>query len=108
MKNVYSLMSLCVLTTVLLTTTLRAQTSSIVPEAEASQHVDQNVTVEGIVTAVKTSRKGNTFINCEGIYPDQTSFGNAVYGTYSRYHVHHALEKNSVSFPAPCHHHQDN
>jgi DNA/RNA endonuclease YhcR with UshA esterase domain len=33
------------------------------------------VTVEGVVTAVSTSRKGNTFINFGGVYPDQTFTG---------------------------------
>jgi len=30
---------------------------------------------EGVVTAVSTSRKGNTFINFGGTYPDQTFTG---------------------------------
>jgi DNA/RNA endonuclease YhcR with UshA esterase domain len=75
MKNVISLTNLCILATVLLTAALRAQTPSIVPDAEASQHIGQNVTVEGIVTAVSTSRKGNTFINFGGAYPNQTFTG---------------------------------
>ena len=35
-----------------------AQTPVVVSEAQAEQHI----TVEGVVTAVTTSRKGNTFI----------------------------------------------
>jgi hypothetical protein len=31
--------------------------------------------VEGVVTAVTTSRKGNTFINFGGVYPNQTFTG---------------------------------
>ena len=75
MKIRLQLTSLCVLATLLLTTALRAQTSSIVPDTQASQYVGQNVTVEGIVTAVSTSRKGNTFINFGGTYPNQTFTG---------------------------------
>jgi DNA/RNA endonuclease YhcR with UshA esterase domain len=35
----------------------------------------QNVFAEGVVTAVSTSRKGNTFINFGGVYPNQTFTG---------------------------------
>jgi len=35
----------------------------------------KNVTVEGVVTAVSTSKKGNTFINFGGVYPNQTFTG---------------------------------
>ena len=50
-------------------------TSTVVPDTEAEQHIGQDVTVEGVVTAVSTSRKGNTFINFGGVYPNQTFTG---------------------------------
>jgi hypothetical protein len=53
----------------------RAQTPVVVSDAQAKQHIGQDVTVEGVVTAVSTSRKGNTFINFGGVYPNQTFIG---------------------------------
>ena len=53
----------------------RAQTPVVVSDAQAAQYTGQNVTVEGVVTAVTTSRKGNTFINFGGVYPNQTLTG---------------------------------
>jgi DNA/RNA endonuclease YhcR with UshA esterase domain len=47
----------------------------IVSDSEAAQHIGQNVALEGVVTAVSTSRKGNTFINFGGVYPNQTFTG---------------------------------
>jgi DNA/RNA endonuclease YhcR with UshA esterase domain len=47
----------------------------IVPDPDAWTYVGKNVTVEGVVTAVSTSKKGNTFINFEGFYPNQTFTG---------------------------------
>jgi hypothetical protein len=38
-------------------------------------YVGQNFAVEGIVTAVRTSKKGNTFINFGGVYPNQCFSG---------------------------------
>jgi len=38
-------------------------------------YVGQNVAIEGVVTAVTTSKKGNTFINLGGIYPNQCFTG---------------------------------
>jgi len=52
-----------------------AQTPVVVSGAQAKQHIGQDVTVEGVVTAVSTSRKGNTFINFGGVYPNQTFTG---------------------------------
>jgi DNA/RNA endonuclease YhcR with UshA esterase domain len=52
-----------------------AQTPVVVSDAQAAEHIGQNVTVEGVVTAVTTSRKGNTFINFGGVYPNQTFTG---------------------------------
>jgi|SRR5271165_1268253 len=54
---------------------VRAQTLSVIPDTQASQYIGQNVTVEGVVTAVSTSRKGNAFINFGGVYPNQTFTG---------------------------------
>jgi DNA/RNA endonuclease YhcR with UshA esterase domain len=53
----------------------QAQTPVVVSDAQAAQYIGQNVTVEGVVTAVSTSRKGNTFINFGGAYPNQTFTG---------------------------------
>jgi len=52
-----------------------AQTGIVIPDTEAAQHVGQKATVEGVVTAVTTSNKGNTFINFGGEYPHQTFTG---------------------------------
>ena len=53
----------------------RAQAPVVVSDAQAAQYIGQNATVEGVVTAVSTSRKGNTFINFGGVYPNQTFTG---------------------------------
>jgi hypothetical protein len=47
-----------------------AQTPVVVSDTEAAQHIGQDVTVEGVVTAVSTSRKGNTFINFRRSLPE--------------------------------------
>jgi DNA/RNA endonuclease YhcR with UshA esterase domain len=52
-----------------------AQTSGVIPDSEAAQHIGQNAIVEGVVTAVSTSKRGNTFINFGGVYPNQTFTG---------------------------------
>jgi DNA/RNA endonuclease YhcR with UshA esterase domain len=52
-----------------------AQTASVIPDTEAAQHVGQKTTVEGVLTAVTNSGKGNTFINFGGRYPNQTFTG---------------------------------
>jgi DNA/RNA endonuclease YhcR with UshA esterase domain len=54
---------------------LEAETSTVIPDTEAAQHVGQKVTVEGVVVAVTNSSKGNTFINFGGKYPHQTFTG---------------------------------
>jgi DNA/RNA endonuclease YhcR with UshA esterase domain len=56
-------------------TPLEAQTSAVVTDTEAAQHVGQKVTVEGVVVAITNSSKGNTFINFGGKYPHQTFTG---------------------------------
>jgi hypothetical protein len=45
---------------------MNAQMGAAIPDSEAAQHVGQKATVEGIVTAVTNSGKGNTFINFGG------------------------------------------
>ncbi len=60
---------------------LRAQTPVVVSDTQAAQYIGQNVTVEGVVTAVSTSRKGNAFINFGGVYPNQTFTGRIPTGT---------------------------
>jgi hypothetical protein len=54
---------------------LEAQTSTVITDTDAFQHVGQQATVEGVVVAVFTSGKGNTFINFGGKYPHQTFTG---------------------------------
>lgn len=68
-------MSLSFFATLSLCPLLYAQTPSVISDAQAQQFIGQNVTVEGVVTAVTTSRKGNTFINFGGAYPIQTFTG---------------------------------
>jgi hypothetical protein len=58
-----------------LSITALAQTSTVIPDSEAAQHIGQNATVEGVVTAVSTSKRGYTFINFGGVYPNQTFTG---------------------------------
>jgi DNA/RNA endonuclease YhcR with UshA esterase domain len=43
--------------------------------------VGKSITVEGVVTAVSTSKKGNTFINFGGAHPNQTFTGWVPSGT---------------------------
>jgi hypothetical protein len=47
----------------------------VIPDSQAAQHIGQNVSVEGVVMAVSTSRKGNTFINFGGVFPNQDFTG---------------------------------
>jgi DNA/RNA endonuclease YhcR with UshA esterase domain len=54
---------------------LEAQTSTVITDTEAAQHVGQNVTVEGIVVAIFNSKRGNTFLNFGDRYPNQTFTG---------------------------------
>src|ERR1700741_1551192 len=56
-------------------TALKAQTSTIIPDTEAAQHVGQQATVEGTVVKVFTSKNGNTFLNFGAAYPNQTFTG---------------------------------
>jgi DNA/RNA endonuclease YhcR with UshA esterase domain len=46
--------------------------STIITDAEAVNHVGQDVTVEGTITKVFKSKNGNTFLNFGGDYPDVT------------------------------------
>ena len=47
----------------------------VISDSEAAQHIGQKTTVEGVVTSVTTSGKGNTFINFGGVHPRQTFTG---------------------------------
>jgi DNA/RNA endonuclease YhcR with UshA esterase domain len=53
----------------------KAQTTTVIPDAEAAQHVGQHATVEGTVVKVFTSKNGNTFLNFGAAYPNQTFTG---------------------------------
>jgi DNA/RNA endonuclease YhcR with UshA esterase domain len=75
MKAFLRLLMSVLFVTATLASPLRAQTPVVVSDAQAAQYIGQNVTVEGVVTAVTTSRKGNTFINFGGVYPNQTFTG---------------------------------
>jgi hypothetical protein len=50
----------------------KASDLPVIKDSEAAQFVGQNVEVQGLVVAVTTSRKGNTFINFGVPYPNQT------------------------------------
>ena len=41
----------------------RAQDLQVIKDSEAAQYVGKNVEVRGLVVAVYTSKKGNTFLN---------------------------------------------
>jgi exonuclease VII large subunit len=60
------------LTFVLLSGTAYGQTY---PYTEAASHAGQNVTIEGPVSEVFTSRRGDTFIDIGGRYPNQQFSG---------------------------------
>jgi hypothetical protein len=53
----------------------RAQTTTVIPFAEAPQDVGQHVTVEGVVANVFTSRNGNTFLDFGGADPNELFTG---------------------------------
>jgi len=42
---------------------LLAQTTAMIPDTDAAQHVGQKVTVKGVVIAISNSGKGNTVTN---------------------------------------------
>src|ERR1700730_2381306 len=52
---------------------VRARDLPTVQDSEAAQYVGKNV--RGLVVAVYTSKKGNTFLNFGGKYPNQTFTG---------------------------------
>jgi hypothetical protein len=60
---------------VFLPAALQAQNVPIVKDSEAGQYVGKNVEVRGLVVAVYTSKKGNTFLNFGAKYPNQTFTG---------------------------------
>jgi hypothetical protein len=68
------LLVLAFLLTVWLPSPSQADTPTI-SASDAWMYVGKNVSVEDVVTAVSTSKKGNTFINFGGVYPNQTFTG---------------------------------
>jgi DNA/RNA endonuclease YhcR with UshA esterase domain len=54
---------------------LWAQDLQVIKDSEAAQYVGKNVEVRGLVVAVYTSKKGNTFLNFGAKYPNQTFTG---------------------------------
>jgi DNA/RNA endonuclease YhcR with UshA esterase domain len=67
-------MRTAVLAAVALVIASHASAETIRPQ-DASSHVGQTVTVQGIVDEVHTSKRGNTFINMGGHYPNQAFTG---------------------------------
>jgi hypothetical protein len=53
----------------------QGQTATVIPANEAAAHVNEWVTVEGVVAKVFTSTSGNTFLNIGAAYPNQTFTG---------------------------------
>jgi DNA/RNA endonuclease YhcR with UshA esterase domain len=51
---------------------VRAQTTTAIPANEAAVHVNQYATVEGVVAQMFTSKAGNTYLNIDAAYPNQT------------------------------------
>ena len=75
MTSVIRFLTLAGLVVGSLSITALAQASTVIPDSEVPQHILQNATVEGVVTAFSTSKRGNTFINFGGVYPNQTFTG---------------------------------
>jgi hypothetical protein len=50
-------------------------TATVIPDAEAAQHIGAHATVEGIVVEVFTGKRGNTFLNFGAAYPNQSFTG---------------------------------
>jgi hypothetical protein len=75
MASIIRFLTLSTLLAGSLSIALFGETSTAIPDTEAEKHVGQDVTIEGVVTAVTTSQKGNTFINFGGVYPNQTFTG---------------------------------
>jgi hypothetical protein len=80
MKTLLRLSVVAFLLTVWLPSSSWADTQ-VVPASDARMYFGKNVTVEDVVTAVSTSKKGNTFINFGGVYPNQTFTGWVPTGT---------------------------
>ena len=81
MTSMIRFLTLAALVVGSLSITALAQTSTVIPDSDAPLHIGQNATVEGVVVAVSTSKRGNTFINFGGVYPNQTFTGWVPAGT---------------------------
>jgi len=81
MTSIIRFLTLAALVVGSLSITALAQTSTVIPDSDAPLHIGQNATVEGVVVAVSTSKRGNTFINFGGVYPNQTFTGWVPAGT---------------------------
>jgi len=55
--------------------TLLSADEPLIDVSDAPNHIKQNVTVSGVVTAVFVSKHGNAFINFGDKYPNQTFTG---------------------------------
>jgi hypothetical protein len=70
-----TVVSLTAFLLICLTPGLNAQDLQVIKDSEATQYVGKNVEVRGLVVAVYTSKKGNTFLNFGEKYPNQIFTG---------------------------------
>ena len=56
-------------------TSVEAQTTTVIPANEAAAHIGEYASVKGVVAKVFTSKSGNTFLNIGASYPNQTFTG---------------------------------
>ena len=82
MTSIIRFLTLAALVVGSLSITALARTSTVIPDSDAPLHIGQNATVEGVVVAVSTSNKRNTFINFGAVYPNQTFTGWIPAGTH--------------------------
>lgn len=64
---------------------------------ETTSHIGQTVTVKGIVDEVHTSRRGNTFLDFGGRYPNQVFTGYIPAAHSANFPSVHSLEGKVVS-----------
>ena len=67
-----------------------------IPAADAASHVGQSATVEGTVSEVYTSRRGDTFIDMNGTYPNETFSGVIFADEASAVGDVHSLENKTI------------
>ncbi|KAB7610120.1 nucleotide-binding protein [Amylibacter sp. SFDW26] len=77
-----------------LATSVQAET--ITPQ-EASHYAGSAITVEGVVSQVKTTGGGTTFINFGGRYPNHVFYGVIFRSNQDRFSKVHSLEGKTIS-----------